>query len=192
MQCVVRCEEHRHQREHAFDFPFSAATRGCGAIAYRAVETNQMETTVWRPPPTGMCQLKATKCTLKNGSPGRCDRPYARHDKRKRGWCIFQLRKLVSGRYRHPPADATCEERGCTAVQARLVAPPLAPTSWASPASWPARWVDPKRPSSSTHTGSAASDAVRGGGGKARYYEAIDGGQLAVLGGGLNKYAISA
>lgn len=195
IQCIIRCEEHRFQRQHAFDFPYSAASRGCGAVAYRSAgDESQPSSTIWRMPPEGMCQLKATKCTLKAGVPGRCGKPDARRDRRKRGWCIFQLRQLARGRYMHPPADATCEERECATVQASTISPAhVVAQEWASEARWPKRWIDPMRPRpapSAAHAGGSAAAAptltAATTSAELVYYEAVDGGQLAVLGGGLN------
>ena len=187
IQCIVRCEEHRFARQHAFDFPFNPSSRGCGAVAYRAVGDGQPASTVWRMPPEGMCQLKATKCTLRANVPGHCGKPYSRRDRRKRGWCVFQLRQLVRGRYFHPPADATCEERGCDAIDATTISPPVAWSEWASEASWPERWVNPVRPKGLGAPAAATSSTGPGSSAAPVYYEAVDGGKLAVLGGGLNK-----
>ena len=194
MQCIVRCEQHRS--EHAQDRPEASEHRACGAVAYREVggRAGGPRDAPQPPPPPpsskqplGMCQLKATKCTLRPSVQGPCHRPFARRDARKRGWCVFQLRRLALGPYFHPPYDRTCAQRNCTSVGVTTVRLPseLTRAAWTTPTAWPERWVDPVRNTSLRgQLGLAA--AARGRRHAPLYVEAVGKGQMAVLGGGLN------
>lgn len=219
MQCVVRCEQQR--AEHPLEHPHMPMSSACGAVAFREVPADddrapggsgaQEET-------RGTCQLKEARCSLKASVQGRCSYKTSngRRDPKKRGWCVFSLRRLVWAPHQHPPPDRTCEERRCSAVEATTVAPSGrldGGGSWTSPDLWPQRWLDPLRPGPARfrplpqpaapvvadttavaaggdgQAGASSSEPDAGGDkveDKVEYYEAVGDGQLAVLGGGLN------